>query len=253
MVLLSYILTFIGLFQIINSLDSCRRTFGKNKYDLNQLNHLALEGDDGDFRYVLTPCGLVPKEKCGKTTGPLEEGMMACQERIATSGFESAMGFLDGYGKSPNLEFQENPQGPGTGVLMTVRNALCNARERLVTVTLICDKIVKSPTTMVIVEAPTCQFAITVKAAGACPISGGVAGGTIFIIILLIVIIVYIIGSIFYNRVIKKETGLAVLPNPGFWLLTFGLFMSGCKFCFSFIRSCFRGSPTLSSKDYESV
>ena len=117
MVVLSNIVIFMSLVQIIHSLNSCQQTFEKHKYDLNRLNHLTLSGDDGEFRYVLTPCGLVPTDKCGKSGTPFEKGMMACQERIATSSFESAMGFLDGYGKTPNLEFVENSQGPGTGVL----------------------------------------------------------------------------------------------------------------------------------------
>ncbi|CAF1586333.1 unnamed protein product [Adineta ricciae] len=253
MVVLSNIVIFMSLVQIIHSLDSCRQTFGKHKYDLNRLNHLVLSGDGGEFRYVLTPCGLVPTDKCGKSGTPFTQGMMACQERIATSSFESAMGFLDGYGKTPNLEFVENSQGPGTGVLMTVRNALCNGRERLVKITFVCDESQKNPSTMVVVEGPTCQFAITVKAADACPVQGRISGGIIFIIVLLVVIIVYIIGGVSYNRFVKKQTGLGILPHPGFWLLTVGLFTTGCKFCVNFILSCGRGTSSAPGSKYESV
>ncbi|CAF1457410.1 unnamed protein product [Adineta steineri] len=254
MVLFYLILTLVNIIPIDSSLRSCRQTFGANKYDLNKLDHLTLSGGDTQFRYLLTPCGLVPADKCGKSPAPLDKGITSCQERIATSSFESAMGYLDGYGKSPNLEFKENPQGPGTGVVMTMRNAKCNMNKRLVKITFICDTSITNPTTMDVKENPTCQFDITVKAAGACPIKeGGVSGGTVFIIILLVLVIVYLLGGILYNRFKEKQTGLAVLPHPGFWLLIVGLALTGCRFCINSIRNCFQGNSATSSGKYESV
>lgn len=235
------------------SLDACRQSFGSRKYDLNRLSGITLAGTDAQFRYLLRPCGLVATEKCGKSFVPFEPGMMACQERISTSSFESAMGFLDGYDKSPNLAFIENPQGPGTGIVMIIRNAKCNGQERPVNVTFVCDKTVASPTTMNVVEGPTCKFAIEVRATQACPTSGRTAGGTWFVVTLVILVVVYLLVGVSYNRFVKKETGLAVLPHPQFWLLLYGLFIIGCRFCFSSVRNCFRGTPTLSGKDYQSV
>jgi hypothetical protein len=249
-----FICILIKIIQINSSLASCRQTFGSNKYDLNQLSHLTLLGDRNSYRYALTPCGLISKDKCGKPgTSPFEPGMTACQERIATTTFESSLGFLDGYGKSPDIIFSENPQGPGTGVVMSMSNAICNSHERKVNVTFICDKSVKNPTTMDVIEAPVCTFSITVKAAGACPTTGGgIGGGAIFIIILLVLVVIYVLGGILYNRFKLKHTGVAVLPHPTFWLLVFTSFITGCKMTWVFIRSCGRETPR-SSAAYQSV
>jgi hypothetical protein len=251
MALFYLILTLLNVIQIDSSLHSCRQTFGSNKYDLNQLSHLTLFGSDTSFRYALTPCGLVSTDNCGKSSKPFENGMTSCQERVSANSFESAMGFLDGYGKPPNLEFSENPQGSGTGVLMTMRNAKCNQAPRIVNITFICDKNIPNPTTMDVQET-SCQFAITVKAAGACPVKGGITGGTIFIIILLVLVMIYLLGGILYNRFQQKQTGLALLPHPNFWLLVIALFTNGCKVSYSFIRNGCRGTSK-SSGAYESV
>jgi hypothetical protein len=243
----------LSVIQIDSSLDACRQTFGPNKYDLNQLDHLTLLGDEGLFRYALTPCGLVSTDKCGTYAMPFEKGMTGCQERIASTSFESSMGFLDGYGKTPNIEFSENPQGPGTGVVIIIRNAKCNGMERLVTTTFICDQSVHNPTKMDVTEV-SCKFTITVRAAEACPVKGGggMSGGTIFIIILLVLIVVYLLGGIAYNRFKLQQTGLAVLPHPNFWLLILGSFLTGCRYTLSIFRNC-GGGTSKSSAAYQSV
>ncbi|CAF1099877.1 unnamed protein product [Rotaria sordida] len=252
MFLFYLILILFNIIQIDSSFERCRQTFGSNKYDLNQLSHLTILGEEKPYRYVLTPCGLVPTDKCGSSTLPLEQGMTSCQEKISEATFASAMGFLDGYGKSPNLEFNENPQGPGTGIVMTMRNALCNSGGRFVNVTFICDKSIKQPTKMNVVEDPKCKFTIIIIAAEACPIKEGITGGAIFIIILFVLIIIYLVCGILYNRYKQNQTGLAVIPNLSFWLLLGGMFVNGCKFTWNFVRN--RGQGTLSSSvSYGSV
>ncbi|CAF5028902.1 unnamed protein product [Rotaria sp. Silwood1] len=252
MLLFYLIVILFNIIQIDCSLETCRQTFGSNKYDLNQLNHITLIGEDKTFRYAFNPCDLVPIDKCGKNSGSFEQGMTACQERILGTKFESPMGFLDGYGKLPNLEFSENPQGPGTGIVMIMRNAKCNGVERFVHVTFICDKSIKQPTTMNVIEDPMCKFMITVQAAEACPLKGGISGGAIFIIILIVLIIIYFICGILYNRVKQNQTGLELIPNRSFWLLLGELFLTGCKFTWNFIHNL--GQGTSSSKmPYESV
>ncbi|CAF2045809.1 unnamed protein product [Rotaria magnacalcarata] len=246
------VLILFNIIQIDGSLESCRQTFGSHKYDLNQLSDLTILGTDGLFRYALTPCGLVPTNTCGKNALPFERGMTSCQERIEGTKFESPMGFLDGYGKSPNLQFSENPLGPGTGIVMNMRNAFCNGGPRLVKVTFICDKNIKKPTTMSISEKPTCQFTITIKAAEACPLTKDLTGGAIFIIILFVLIIVYAVSGVLYNRFKHKESGLALLPHVSFWLHLGGLTLNGCKFTWNCIHSCSRQTST-SSTTYESV
>jgi hypothetical protein len=114
------------------------------------------------------------------------------------------MGFLDGYERLPNLEFIENTDGPGTGVIMTMQNARCNGRERRVNVTFICDESVPTPTNMDVIENPVCYFTMKIKAAGACPIrlslssGAGGSGATVFIIILLVV---YLVGGVFIQSI----------------------------------------------------
>jgi hypothetical protein len=249
------ILFLINIIQIESELDSCRQTFGSNKYDLNQLNDFTISGDEGFYRYVITPCGLVPITQCGDNPfPPFESGMTSCQVRnLGPPSFESSMGFLDGYGKPPNLEFSENTDGPGTGVIMMMRNAKCSGGERGVKVVFICDESITTPTRMDAVEFPTCQFTLKIKAAGACPIrpgpgpgpnTGGTSGGTVFIIILIVLIAVYLIGGVSYNRFKENQTGLALLPHPTFWLLLVGLFINGCRFTLSYIRACGQGTST---------
>lgn len=250
----SLLLVTISIVAIEGKLDACRQTFGTHTYDLNQLSEITLLGTDASFQYALTPCGLVPVEKCGTSSTPFENGMTSCQERMSPPKFESAMGFLNGYGKTPDLEFIENPQGPGTGVVMTMRNAKCNFAERLVKVTFICDETVTVPSTMDVVEKPTCAFTITVRAKQACPLTkgtGSLSGGAIFVIIVVVVAVVYLIGGIAYNRVKRHQTGLHLLPNTDFWVSIFGLFVQGCRSSWCFIRSC--GQNTAKSNSYQSV
>ena len=244
-----YVILFVIDFdQIESKFQPCEQTFGSHHYDLNQLSHLTITGQETIFQYALTPCGLVPTDQCGPTLSDSLEGMMACQERILGPGsprFESPMGFLDGYGKTPNLEFQENTDGPGTGVIMTMRNAQCNFQERLVETTFICDKTVKNPTTMEIVEFPTCQFKIRIRAAEACPVvASGMTGGGVFIILLVIVIPLYVLGGLCYNKFKANQTGWALLPNRSFWLLLFQFFLSGCQTSWTFVRTGGKGSAT---------
>jgi hypothetical protein len=243
MFLIYLILFLINIIQIESELASCRQTFGKNTYDLNRLSHLTIMGEERSYAYAITPCDLVPTSECGTKSSPFEPGMTACQRMIqnpSNAGFASAMGFLDGYGKPPDIEFIENTDGPGTGVIMTMRNAKCNDRERLVNVTFACDESVSTPTKMDVVESPTCQFTIKINAADACPLppSTGVAGGTVFVIILLVVVVVYLVGGVLYNRFKHNQNGLAMLPHPSFWLLLFGSFLNGCRFTLTFIRTC---------------
>lgn len=251
MVLFYLILIILSIIHIECYLESCRQKFGSHKYDLNQLSDFTIFGSDDEFRYALTPCGLVPTNQCGKNTVPFDPGMTACQERVSGGRFESSMGFLDGYNKLPNLEFSENPQGPGTGVVMIVRNAKCNLQERFVQITFICDKSIKKPTRMDVVET-MCRFKITVRAVGACPLEGSMPGGAVFIIILFVGIIIYLLGGIFYNRYKRNQTGLAVLPHLSFWLLISGYFINGCKETWTFIRS-YRSNTSPSSAKYESI
>jgi hypothetical protein len=166
------ILFLINIIQIESDLASCRQTFGSHKYDLNQLSGFTISGREGIFRYVITPCGLVPTDQCGAKTTPFELGMTSCQVNTLyiPATFESEMGFLDGYGKPPNLEFSENTDGSVTGVTMMMRNARCNGGERTVKVVFICNENIKTPTEMNAVEFPACQFTLQIKAAGACPI-----------------------------------------------------------------------------------
>jgi hypothetical protein len=255
MFLVFTILFLINIIQIDSDLASCRQTFGSNRYDLNQLSGFTIVGEQAIYRYAITPCGLVPTSQCGENSSPFDPGMTSCQINLIgpIPRFESPMGFLDGYGKLPNLQFTENTDGPGTGVIMTMRNARCSGVERLVKVIFICDRGVKIPTRMDAVEAPQCQFTIRIKADGACPISPGpgptptpgpgpsgntgTSGGTVFIIILLVLSAVYVIGTVSYNRFKENRTGLALLPHPTFWLLLCGLLMDGCRFTLSSIRA----------------
>ena len=242
-------LSLLFLLRFVGALDVCSLKFGSVRYDLNRLSGVTLFGDDASFRYALRPCAAVPTDQCGTNTQPFEPGMMACQERVSPPKFESPMGFLNGYGQSPDLEFQENPQGPGTGVLMIVKNAKCNFQPRIVRVTFICDRSASKPRTMIVKEAPTCTFEITVRAAEACPLSSSgssLSGGTIFLLILLILVAVYLLGGVLYNRLQAKQQGLELLPNRSFWILVFGLFLTGCRSSWTFVRTCGRGNTYVS-------
>ncbi len=255
MVFFYLILSFlINVIQIDSTLDSCRQTFGSNQYDLNRLSHLTILGAATIYTYAFTPCGPVSVDRCGQNPSPFEPGMTACQVNNLdpTPRFESAMGFLDGSGHPPNIEFSENPDGPGTGVTMTMRNAKCNGLERLVRVIFTCDESAQNPTRMEVVEFPSCEFTIRIQAAEACPIKpskSGTSGGTIFVILLLVLVVVYVLGGVIYNRFKEQKTGLALLPHPNFWILLSELFLNGCRFTLTYVRTCgLETSPTYQSK-----
>ena len=257
------ILFFIDINEIDSKYQPCEQTFGSNHYDLNQLSHLTIKGQETLFTYAFTPCGLVSTDQCGPPSStPFEPGMTACQQRFKGPGsptFESSMGFLDGYGKSPSFQFTENTDGPGTGVIMVMKNGICNGGERLVTVTFTCDKSILNPTSMEVVEFPICVFQIRIRAAEACPVAptptstpgggtttgGSTVGGVVFIIILVVVIALYLSSGIAYNKFRENETGLKLLPHRSFWLSLPGLFVEGCRFSFIFIRTC--GKPSTNS------
>ena len=109
---------------------------------------------------------------------------------------------------------------------------------------------------MDVIEDPTCQFTITIKASEACQVKGGggggMTGGAVFVIIFLVLIIVYVIGVMLYNRFKNQQTGLAMLPHPSFWVLLFGFFVIGCKSSWNFVRSCGRDKSS-SPGSYDSV
>ncbi|CAF1022690.1 unnamed protein product [Rotaria sp. Silwood1] len=167
-------LALILLFAILNTaecaMDSCRQNFGSNKYDLNRLSEFTLFGSDDEYDYAFTPCATVKPDAChGHTV--LNE--MSCQYDRSFQMW-STMSFVDS--KSPwppnaNASYTENPDGPGTGILMTTTNGdPCFGVTRYMRIKFICDKSVEQPTHMTVVQWIRCDFHVEVRAAQACPI-----------------------------------------------------------------------------------
>ena len=236
-----------NIVEIDTFLRSCRQKFGVNQYDLNQFNQLTIKGQDENYVYVLAPCSLLSKEQCGQSdSGQFQQGITCCQKRLETNQFESAMGFLDGFNKPPNLQFRENNQGPGTGIIMIMKNAKCNEDVRLVNVTFICDKTVRRPTTMKVIEDPPCQFEITIRASDACPLhqTKRITAGAIFLILLFVLLFVYLLVAIGYKRFHMQQSGLALVPHLSFWTTLFNMFLHGCQFSLNFLGKRIRSSYT---------
>jgi hypothetical protein len=164
------ILLFIILNTATCAMDSCRQTFGPNKYDLNRLSEFAVQGSDDQYDYAFAPCAIVKPEVCHTHTVPNE---MSCQYDRAFQMW-STMSFLDT--KSPwpsnvNASYTENPDGPGTGVFMTTSNGdPCFGQTRYMRTKFICDKTVEHPRNMSIVQWTTCDFHVEIRAIQACPI-----------------------------------------------------------------------------------
>ncbi|CAF1133924.1 unnamed protein product [Rotaria sordida] len=151
-------------------MDSCRQTFGSNKYDLNRLSEFTLFGSDDEYDYAFTPCAIVKPDACHGHTVSNE---MSCQYDHSFHMW-STMSFIDS--KSPwppnaNASYTENPDGPGTGILMTTTNGdPCFGVTRYMRIKFICDKTIEQPANMTVVQWIRCDFHVEVRAAQACPI-----------------------------------------------------------------------------------
>ena len=53
-------------------MDSCRQTFGTNKYDLNRLSDFVLFGSDDEYDYAITLCDVIKVDACHGHTVPYE-------------------------------------------------------------------------------------------------------------------------------------------------------------------------------------
>ena len=167
-------LALVSLFAILNSgkcaMDSCRQIFGSNKYDLNRLNEFTLLGSDDEYDYSLTPCAIVKPDACRGHTVPNE---MSCQYSRPFQMW-STMSFLDTTSPWPsnvNATYTENPDGAGTGILMTTSNGdPCFGRVRYMRMKFICDKTVERPTNMTVVQWSNCDFHVEIRAIQACSI-----------------------------------------------------------------------------------
>jgi len=151
-------------------MDSCRQTFGSNKYDLNRLNSFTLFASDDQYDYSINPCAIVPPDTCHTHTVPNE---MSCQYQRAFHQW-STMSFLNGQSPWPpnaNATFTENPDGPGTGIFMTTSNGdPCFGTTRYMRMKFICDKTIEQPSNISIVEWLKCDFHVEIRAAQACTI-----------------------------------------------------------------------------------
>lgn len=167
---LALLLLFITLNIAKCDMDSCRQTFGSNKYDLNRLSSFTLFASDDQYDYAINPCSVVPPEGCHGHAVPYE---MSCQYQRSFHMW-STMAFLDSKSSfSPNLNatYTENPDGPGTGVFMTTTNGdPCFGRTRYMRMKFICDKTIEQPSNISIVEWSNCDFHVEVRATQACPL-----------------------------------------------------------------------------------
>ena len=152
------------------AMDSCRQTFGTNKYDLNRLSEFVLFGSDDEYDYAITTCDIIKADACHGHTVSYE---MSCQYNRAFQMW-STMAFLDSKSTFPpnlNATYTENPDGPGTGVFMTTINGdPCFGRTRYMRMKFICDRTVERPTNMSIVQWSNCDFHVEVRASQACPL-----------------------------------------------------------------------------------
>jgi hypothetical protein len=149
---------------------SCLQTFGSNKYDLNRLSNFTLHGSDSQSNYFLTPCGVLKSSPC---YGNTSQNAMGCQYQHQFKSW-SVMAYLDTkspWSRNGNATYQENPSGPGTGIVMTTSNGdICFDELRFMTTTYICDRTVSHPKTMTVVQLAQCSFTVEVRAMQACPL-----------------------------------------------------------------------------------
>jgi len=167
---LLFILLLVNINRIECYMGSCVQTFGSNKYDLNRLNNFTLYDADSQSRYFLTPCNNLPSSPCYTNAST---NAISCVYQHEFQSW-STMAYLDM--KSPthrnnNATYQENPSGPGTGIVMETSNGdICFDELRFMTTTFICDETVSHPTTMKVVQLAQCRFTAEVRAMQACPL-----------------------------------------------------------------------------------
>lgn len=151
-------------------MDSCRQTFGSNKYDLNSLSEFTLYGMDIEFQYAFTPCGVLKTNECfGRT---FQNAMSCTYESLFNRWY--TLSFLDAKSPYPpytNASFWENPDGPGTGVLMITSNGdPCYGLTRFMRVKFICDKTAEGVSNITASQVDVCVFGLELRAKQACPL-----------------------------------------------------------------------------------
>jgi hypothetical protein len=158
-----------------SQMQSCIQTFGnssKRTYNLNRLSKFTLNGTDTPTGHVFwfSPCNTIPNTTCTDVTSA---GAMSCQ-LLNKDVFYEYVSYMDGF-KGTNATYEENPDGPGTGVIMTTQNGDdCNPHQwcskRIMIAKFICDKTIEIPSIMDVTENPLCTHNFVIRAHGACPV-----------------------------------------------------------------------------------
>jgi len=63
----------------------------------------------------------------------------------------------------------------------------------------------------------------------------------VFVIIVLVGLFVYCVAGMTFMRVQKQASGLAMIPNQGFWAAIPGLVKDGCKYSWYKLRGLCQG------------
>jgi hypothetical protein len=112
------------------------------------------------------------------------------------------------------------------------------AESRITRINLQCDESGDEPVFTFLAERPPLTYNFILLSSAACyqppaPSGGGSGGwslGDVLLLIFFLLLILYVIVGVLFNFFYKKQSGVALVPNNGFWFAVPGLVRDGGLF-----------------------
>jgi len=86
-------------------------------------------------------------------------------------------------------------------------------------------------------QGETWVYKINARSSLICGGAGGFSAGWVILVVILLLIVVYFIGGIIYNKAVKHNEGIQVVPHVDFWKDTPSLAKDGVMFIVNGIRN----------------
>jgi len=182
-------------------------------YDLRGLSGLGIECTDAkkEYKYIIDPCG--PTVTCAKTD------CLYCQEGITWNNY-FCVGIVPVF----------TGLNAGAGVSIDVKEGE-GGREGKIDIT--CNPTAGDHSNVQCISPATNVkgYKFTFDSDRACPgQGGGLSGGSVLLIIIFSVSAFYLLAGVAYNKFVKHENGIDLIPNLEFWKDFPGLVQDGVQF-----------------------
>lgn len=190
---------------------------GSKKFDLSSLKGQEIEFSNINYVFRFSICSNI-KEQCGFEKCTTEFGGCRSENEFD----EYCLGK-----HTDDDKFEIINEGKGLAITYESGDRYDDGcwitKDRNLRIEILCDKNIKGIPTKIEAIEPTCDPLITYYTfrfshMAGCPLSSGLSPGSIMLIILFVSIAVYIIGGIIINAVIRKKTGVEMIPNSSFWM-----------------------------------